>query len=354
MEGTRTMSKAPSQRKKKVTLSDVAELAQVSKATVSLVLRDNPRISQATRRRVLAAVESLGYVYNRQAASLRTQRSDTIGLIIKDVSNPFNAELTAGGESQLALQGYSLLLGTTDDNLDKQSRMITIMLERDVDGLILSPAAGTSTASLQKWMEYCPIVLMNQYYTALAADCVGMDNENGTARAIEHLIQQGHRRIAFVGGYETTTTRQRRLRSYRDILRKHDIECNPAHCIASPVTRRGGYDALQQLLQLPAPPDAAYCYSDVIAFGVMLGLRAAGIEAGGSFAVVGFDDVPEASLWRPSLTTVETDPKGMGARAAQLMLRRIAEPEMSIQRVIMPSRLIERDSTAARVCQLPS
>ena len=306
------MAKAPAGRRKKVTLQDVADRAKVSKATASLALSKHPRISDPTRQRVLAAVEALGYVYNRHAASLRTQRSYTIGLIIKDVSNPFNAELTSGAESQLTEHDYSLLLCTTDDDLDKQTRMIKTMLERDVDGLILSPAAGTTTESLRELMGYCPLVLLNPYYADLAADNVGMDDENGSVLAVEHLIRLGHRRIAFVGGFEATTTRQRRLRSYRDTLQRHNIPFDPALCINCPVTRRGGYDAIHQLLEMAEPPAAAYCFSDVIAFGVMLGLRAAGIEAGGTFAVVGFDNVAEASLWHPSLTTVSTDPQADG------------------------------------------
>ncbi len=336
-------------RRKHVTLKDVAEVAGVSKATASLVLSNNPRISDATRLRVLEAVEALGYVYNQRAASLRTQRSFTIGLIVTDVLNPYSAELTSGAESALAEHDYSLVLATTDDDLEKQSRIIQTMLERDVDGLILGPVAGTTAASLQAIMGHCALVLTNPYYEDLAADCVGMDDENGTRWAVRHLIQQGRRRIAFVGGYPTSSTRQRRLYSYRETLKAHGITFDPALCVDSPVTRRGGYDAAHQLLRMKQPPSAAYCYSDVIAFGVMLGLRAAGLEAGADFAVIGFDNVPEASLWHPSLTTVSADPRGLGEQAAQLMLRRIWTPDAPIQRAIMPSRLIVRDSTAALI-----
>lgn len=341
------MTNSGGRRRQKVTLQHVAEAAHVSKATASLALNNNPRISEATRKRVLAAVEALGYVYNQRAASLRTRRSNTIGLIIKDVSNPFNAELTSGAEAQLAEHDYSLILATTDDDLGKQSRMIQTMLEHDVDGLILSPVAQTGTESMRELMQFCPLVLLIPYYPDLAADCVGMDDEKGTARAVEHLIHLGHRRIAFVGGYAAQATRSRRLESYRDTLRRHHIAFDPALCIASPVTLRGGYEAVQQLLSLPAPPSAAYCYSDVNAFGLMLGLRAAGIEAGREFAVIGFDDVPEASLWHPSLTTVSADPRGLGEKAAQLIHRRIMTPDAPVERIIMPSQLVLRDSTAA-------
>ncbi len=341
------MPKAPIPRRKKTTLQDVAALAQVSTATASLVLKGNPRISESTRQRVQAAIDSLGYVYNQRAASLRTHRSYTIGILVKDVSNPFNAELIAGAEAQLAQRDYSLLLCTTDDDLQKQERLLKTMLERDVDGLMLSPAAGTPTASLRKLMEYSGLVLLNQYYEALASDCVGMDDEGGTRQAVEHLIRLGHRRIAFVGGFQQALTRQRRLDCFRRMLQARKIEYDAALAVNTPVSRRGGYDAIQQLLAMPQPPSAAYCFSDVIAFGVMLGLRAAGIEAGKDFAVIGFDDVGEASLWHPSLTTVATDPRGMGGRAAQLLLNRIAEPDMPLQRNIMPARLVPRDSSAA-------
>ena len=250
------MTNAGGARRQKVTLQHVADAANVSKATASLALSNNPRISEPTRQRVLEAVESLGYVYNQRAASLRTQRSYTIGLIIKDLSNPFNAELTSGAESQLADHDYSLVLATTDADLGKQSRMVQTMLERDVDGLLLAPTAGTATASLQRLMDYCPLVLLTPYHADLAADCVGMDDEKGTARAVEHLIQQGHRRIAFVGGFETELTRQRRSQSYRETLQRHNIEFDPALRVAGPVSRRGGYDAVHQLLNMPQRADS--------------------------------------------------------------------------------------------------
>ncbi len=341
------MSAAPTKPKKKATLKDVADAANVSTATASLALRSSPRISPATSRRVKAAAASLDYVYNQRAASLRTQRSSTIGLIVRDMSNPYFAELTSGAESVLARQDYSLLLAADGGYHEKQARLIRAMLERGVDGLLLSPVTGSDLETLRKTAAYCPLVLLTPYFPQLGVDCVGMADEDGTARAIEHLIAQGHRRIAFIGGYDQEETRRRRLHSYRQILQRHAIDFDPALCVESPTTRRGGYEAVQQLLDNPQTPGCAFCYSDVIAFGVILGLRAAGIEAGRDFAVIGFDDVEEASLWQPSLTSVATDPTVIGEKAAQLMLRRIAEPDMAVQRVIMPSRLIKRDSTAS-------
>ena len=343
------MQRARDSRRQKVTLQDVAEAAAVSKATASLALRDNPRISEATRQRVREAVDALGYVYNQHAASLRTRRSFTIGLIIGSFSNPFYAEFVAGSEAYLAKNRYGLLLGTNGaDELERQARALRVMLERDVDGMILVPAAGTSPATLEQIVRHCPLVLATRYIPELAVDYVGIDNEAGARDATELLIRQGHRRIAFIGGLEASSARQDRLRGYRGALTASQIPVDPALCLASPVSRRGGYDAVQASLRLADPPTAALCYNDVVAFGVTLGLHAAGIEPGSRFAVVGCDDTADAALWQPSLTTISTDPNGMGERVAQLMLKRIANPDSPIEQIIMPSRLIIRDSTAAR------
>ena len=333
-------------RRKKVTLRDVAEAASVSKATASLALQDNSRISEPTRKRVLAAVESLGYVYNRHAASLRTQRSHTVAFIINDLFNPFNAEMISGAESQLAAEDYSLLLGKAWHDLSKQARMVRTMLERDVDGLILSPVTGTDAQTLHDIARYCPLVLTTRHYDSLSVDAVDMDNENGAFRAIEYLLGQGHERIAFIGGSDETPSRQIRLLGYRRALERHGIAYDPALSVASEVNRRGGYLAVERILALERVPSAAFCYCDLNAFGFMLGLRAAGIEAGKDFAVMGFDNVAEASLWQPSLTTVAAHPAALGEKAAELVLQRIAQPDMPIQRVTIPSRLILRDSTA--------
>lgn len=336
-------------RRQKVTLQDVADAASVSIATASLALQGNKRISEPTRQRVLAAIEDLGYVYNRRAASLRTNRSYTVACIIHELSNPFSAELTSGMESQLAAGGYSMLLGMAAQDHQKQARMVRTMLERDVDGIILSPVMGTDAATLGKIAEFCPLVLTTGHYASLDIDSVDMDNENGAARGVEYLVKTGHQRIAFIGGAEERPSRQSRLLGYRKVLQKHNIPFDPALCVASEVSRRGGYDAVQRVLAMAKPPTAAFCYCDVNAFGVMLGLRAAGVEAGKDFAVVGFDNVAEASLWQPSLTTVATDPTALGEKVAQLMLDRIGDPDRPLQRLTMPSRLVVRDSTSTLV-----
>lgn len=330
---------------KKVTLQDVANKAGVSKTTASLVLRRNPRISEPTRKRVLAAVESLDYVYNQHAASLRTQRSDTIGLIVSDLSNPFYAELTTGIQMELGKNHIGLLLGITFDDMVTHQHLGKTMLERDVDGLILVPPAGVDESTIRKLANHIPVVLLTRYIPNLEIDYVGTDNELGGRRAVEHLIEKGHQRIAFIGGHEASSARRDRLRGYSSMLESHGFPVDLSLCVTSRVSREGGYQAIQALLRLPDPPTAALCYNDVVAFGVMLGLRAVGVEPGADFAVVGFDDVAEASLWQPSLSTVSSSPEAMGQSVADLLLRRLANPNLPIEQITFPSKLVLRNST---------
>ena len=329
----------------RVTLQDVADEVGVSKSTVSLVLSNHPRISEATRRRVLDAVDELGYVYDRRAASLRINQSFTVGLIITDITNPFFAELTSGIENTLLDSNYIALLGSTSDLMDNQDRLLATMRERSADGIIICPARGTLPDSIERFSRQVPTVMVVRYLAGIKVDYVGVDNELGARRATEHLIERGHRRIAFIGGPHESSARQDRLQGYASILEKHHIPLDESLMVASPVTRSGGHNAIQFLMSIDDPPTAVLCYNDVVAFGVMLGLRALNLEPGRDAAVLGFDDVHEASLWNPPLTTVSLIPNQMGHHAADLLLKRIRQPDRPTQQVILPSTLVIRSST---------
>lgn len=336
------MNQIPGHR---ITLQDVADAVGVSKSTVSLVLSNHPRISQETRQRVLDTVDELGYVYDRRAASLRTRQSFTIGLIITDITNPFYAELTSGIEHTLLQKNYIALLGSTTDLLQNQERFFATMRERSADGIILCPAPGTPPETIRRLSRQLPTVLIARYLAGVDVDYVGADNELGARRATEHLIERGHRRIAFIGGSNDSSARQDRLRGLVSILEKHRIPLDESLTITCAVTRNAGYTAIQQVMRADDPPTAALCYNDVVAFGVMLGLRDCDLEPGRDVAVVGFDDVNEASLWNPPLSTVSATPTEMGQHAAALLLKRIETPDRPIQQVILPSTLVIRASS---------
>ena len=332
-------------RVERVTLLDVARHAGVSRATASLVLRDSPLVAETTRQRVLASMQQLGYVYHRTAATLRTQRSHTVGLVITDITNPFFAELTLGVEERLDEANYVVVLANTSESLDKQSSILTAIHENNADGILLCPAEGTSRETIDTLSSgQMPVVLVVRYLFDIDADYVGADNVLGAKLAVEHLIAHGHRRIAFIGGPATSSARRDRLLGYRSALEQHNLSVDESLLPTSATTRNGGHQAILSLLMQNDPPTAALCYNDVVAFGVMLGLQAHGRMPGQDFAVIGFDDIADASLWHPPLTTVSIAPYQMGATAAQRLLERIACPDDPPRRVILPPSLVIRAS----------
>ena len=219
------------------------------------------------------------------------------------------------------------------------------MRERRADGIMLCPARGTPPETIVRYSRQLPTILITRYLAGVEVDYVGIDNELGARRATEHLIERGHRRIAFICGSNESSARQDRLLGMISILEKYRIPLDESLMFNSPVTRKGGYTAIQKVVDGVNPPTAVLCYNDVVAFGVMLGLRNCNLEPGRDVAVVGFDDVSEASLWNPSLSTVSATPTQMGQQAASLLLKRIEQPDRPAQQVILPSTLIIRASS---------
>lgn len=330
----------------RLTLHDLAAHAEVSPATVSLVLRKSPLVAQTTRERVLASIETLGYVYNRGAASLRTQRTHTVGVAINELANPYFAELTAAIERAFNAIGYSVFLSNSAENPARQDQFIDTMREYNVDGLIICPAAGTTPKSMQRLIKFdMPCVQVSRYVRGVALDFAGNDNRRGTYLATEHLISLGHRRIAMIGGNDLTSTGWERRKGYTDALNTHGIALDPAMIVPAIATRENGAEAIKHMLKRRDPPTAAACYNDLIAFGVMLGLRQIGIEPGDDFAVVGCDDVSEAPLWNPALTSVAIDTPAMGRLAAEMLIHRMGDHGAKRRDVVLEPKLVVRASS---------
>lgn len=335
------------ERDGRVTLNDIAARAQVSRATVSLVLRSSPLVAAETRARVQAAIVALGYVYNRHAANLRSGSSRTIGFVVCEITNPFYAQLTAGVDEVLDRAGFVAFLGNTAEQISRQRRFLTRMHEQGVDGVILCAAEGTLPEALAEAnCSSMPCVLALRRVDGFAGDYVGPDYRLGVECATEHLITLGHQNIAFLGGSRRIAPLAERKAGFRAALRRHGLA--PTGIVPCAVTRAAAAKAVQELFKEPgAAPTAIVCYNDIVAFGVMLGLAEHGLRPGIDIAVVGCDDVDEAALHRPALTTIATDPRRVGEEAARLLLRRIESPSRPAEQVILPPRLIVRDSCSA-------
>jgi len=335
-------------RTKRVTVIDVAHAAGVSKSTVSLVLQGSPVIRGETLARVKQAIQSLGYVYNRGAANLRQASSSIIGIVVNDLTNSFFAELAVGVDMIVQSAGYVQFLAHSSEDVDRQSQVIASMREHGISGLIICPARGTRPEDLKPLIDSgLPVVLAVRNVVGAKTSTLLSDNYSGVKSGVRHLIELGHRRIAFLGGFPDIEVFSERTQGYFDGLREVGLTPDETLVVNSAPSRAGGVSAVHQLLARPGKPaTATVCFNDAVAFGVCDGLRAQRLEPGVDFSVVGFDDVIEARSTVPALTTVSVNPQRMGQQAAQLLFKQINSGRTEIEAIRTNVRLVVRDSTA--------
>jgi LacI family transcriptional regulator len=330
-------------RLRKLTIKDIAKKAGVSSSTVSLVLRDSPLVAKETRKLVQQLIDSLGYVRDRVASNLRSRTSQTIGLVFCEIRNPFYAELIAGINSVLDVTGRIAFIVYSAEDPVRQDRLILRLREQNVDGIILSAAEGTDPNTISRLREWgMPCVQTMRHVGRGRSDYVGPAIETGVEMAVEHLVQQGHKSIAYIGAARRTSPTRERLLGFQTALKRHGLRSGPI--VRCQPTREEGARAVCDLLAQANPPTAAVCYNDVCAFGVIHGLIERGRVPQADFGVVGFDNIADAALVRPALTTIAIEPHRIGEEAARLLLRRIADPDGPPERVILPSHLIIRET----------
>jgi len=332
--------------KERVTIIDVAKAAGVSKSTVSLVLQNSMNVSSQTRKKIVQAMDDLGYVYHRGAANLRRARAGIVGVIVNDLTNSFFAELAVGIDTIIQSAGFVQILSNTGENILRQREVITSMLEYGISGLIISPARGTEVEDLQSLtISGIPILLAVRRLAGVKFSSLATDNTAAVCEAVGHLANLGHKRIAFIGGFNDVQITKERVAGYHQGLMRHGLMAHFERVVESSASRAGGLQALQLIFADALRPTAAVCFNDAVALGVCDGLRQIGIEPGRDFAIVGFDDIIEAKSVVPSLTTVAVDPQGMGSRAAQILLEQINSTTGAPRHYIHPSRLVVRESS---------
>jgi LacI family transcriptional regulator len=267
-----------------------------------------------------------------------------VGLIVSDVSNPFFAEVIPAIEECLDAAGFTTLLGNASEDCNREARLLKTMREFPPTGVLICPSFGRDGFGAQ------PLRLMGRLPTVAFArpasglDYVGVNNAYGAELAVDHLYQNGHRKIAFVGGEPQAIATQERLEGYQRALTRRDLPLELRWIVPSSPNRCGGYRNTAGLLELENPPTAAVCFNDLVAFGLVQGLQQAGRKPSAEFGIIGFNDVPVILNSCPLLTTVDTSPRQLGEVAAELLLRRIAKPDSLLQKVILQPRLIVRDS----------
>jgi LacI family transcriptional regulator len=332
-----------------VTIIDIAREAGVSKSTVSLVLMMSPQVKAETRERVTRAMDALGYVYNRGAASLRRARSDIVGMVINDLANPFFAELAIGIERTLQNSGFIPFIANTAESVVRQAEVMRSMREHGAAGIILCPALHTDAAEIARLDSPLPMVLAIRRIAGARTSLVVSDNVGGAARATEHLIQLGHRAIGFVGGLGHMVVFQDRIAGFTRAMNAAGFAIEESLISHGMPTKEGGFLAMSRLLAAEKRPTAVVCFNDVVAIGAMLAMARSGLVAGRDIAIVGFDDTDEARHVSPALTTVSVDTAGLGERAAQMLLRQINEGERRLDSHIGEASLVVRESCGARL-----
>ncbi|MEV4756927.1 LacI family DNA-binding transcriptional regulator [Micromonospora sp. NPDC049559] len=326
-------------------IGQVAELAGVSATTVSHTLNGRRPVSAATRQRVLAAIEELGYRPNVLARGLRAGRSLTVGLVIPDITNPFYPLLARGLQDVLGPAGYDEIITNTNGDRELERAALDKMISRQVDGIAFA-VFHTHAEDLRPVIEAgTPVVRLGGRQVQRGVDLVHSDDEGGAAEATRYLLRRGYRRIGFICGQAAEGPAAERVAGYRAALVEAGAPAGPELVAYTRFSRAGGADGLAQLLALPRPPDAVLCANDMMAIGALDVARTRGLRVPEEIAVMGFDDIEAASLVSPQLTTMANPAREIGQACGRLLLDRLggAAGNPSAE-VVVPARLVRRQS----------
>jgi len=332
------------------TMKRIAGELGVSITTVSKVLNNRADISEATRSRVLAKVEELGYKRNAVARSLSLRRSHTLGIIIPDLMHSFFVEIIAGIEPVASSRGYGLLLCSSSENPEKEQSELEMLRSRQVDGIVLASAHGSGiTGLLQQLTKQGTTLVMIDRDDHPGVKChrVLTDDERVGHLATDHLLDLGRRAIAHIGG-PAIVHAKRREKGWRDALRARDIKAPDEWIVRGGFMESEGYQAMKRLLDVRPKIDAVFAANDPSAIGAMKAIWEAGLRVPDDIAVVGVGDIALGDLLRVPLTTVGWSRTEQGRHAAELMLNSLEEDsDAEPQRIIIPPRLIIRESSGA-------
>ena len=331
---------------RRVTIDDVARLAEVHKATVSRALnaRTRDQVNAETLKRVKRAARQLGYVPNAMARGLRTSRSMTIGVIIPDLMNPIFPPIIRGIETVLQAQGYTVLIANTDSHDDVEISAFESLLQRRVDGFILATGRLDDQPVVDEAKAAdVPVVLVNRGSGMGGFPLVSGDNAHGSDLVVAHLVELGHQHIVHVAGPHNFSTTRSRAEAFESAASRAGIRHEIIY--ATGLTIEAGYDAADELLAGGQCPTALVAGNDLVALGLVRRLRKQGLRCPDDVSVVGFNDMPFAEDFWPPLTTVHMPLREIGAEAARLLLRGIDAGEQEAVTLTLPVSLVVRGST---------
>jgi LacI family transcriptional regulator len=332
-----------------VRLKDVARDLNVSVVTVSKALRDQSDISPATKKRILKRAKELNYQPNWIARSLVSGRTHTIGLVVPDLMYSFFAEVAKGLSWKVRPSGYQVVMSISDEDAGIEREEIDLLLARCVDGLVLASAQAPASLDLFRTMEErsVPFVLIDRKIDGLKANYVGVDDTKVGEMATSHLFSCGCRTIAHIGGSHIGTAVGRE-NGYRKALARHRIAVLPELLVRGASDDEGGYSAMSRMLNSKPRPDGVFCFNDPVAAGAVRAVLDAGLRVPEDVALIGVGNVHYSDQLRIPLSTVDQSSSLVGEHAAGLLLRLIEKRTRGVRTVLVPPKLIVRESSARR------
>ena len=331
-------------------LKDVAKAAGVHTATASRALNERTAsmVSPQTVERVREAAETLGYRVNRVARGLKTNRSFTIGMLVPDITNPFFPPMVRGAEDGFARAGYTLVMADTDNDAGKEQLTQSVMLERQVDGLLLATARRRDPVIDELLATSVPFVLVNRTIDRGGVAAVIPDDQAGMAMAVDHLYDLGHREIGHVAGPSGTSTGSRRAAGFESAVRSRGLEPGATVEVGS-FTVEAAHAVAEALFTGPGRPSAIVAANDLIALGTLDAALELGLTCPHDFSLVGFNDMPFVDRLQPPLTTIRIDEYELGMRASQMLLTLIEDPRARRETIMLAPELVVRGSSVAKV-----
>lgn len=331
-----------------VTMTMVARSAGVSVSTVSHVVNGTRPVASTTRQVVLEAMDRLEFTHRPVARSLAAGSTTTIGLAISSMSTTYWPELVAGFQEEARRWSLQLLIADTAEDPVHEERAVANLLAHHIAGLVIIPSPGWQDTTLRLLREHpIPFVVVDRIQE-VRADQVGVENETSSAAIVDHLLQRGHTRIGMLTGLEGLTTTEERRAGYLRAHRYRGVAVDESLLVAGRSTESGGRRAMAQLLSLPEPPTAVFSAQDSMTVGGLRAIGEAGLRIPDDIALVAFDEFPWGDVFEPRLTTVAQPCFAIGARAIQLLRRRLEDPSVPPQTLRLSPEIVHRGSCGCR------
>ena len=331
------------------TIHDIAKKLNISASTVSRALKDNPLISEATRKLIKKTAKEMGYRPNIMAANFRTKRTNTIGVIVPLINRHFFSSVISGIEDIAYENGFAVTISQSNDNFEKENKIAHTLFANRVDGLILS--LGMETKSFEHLKLFSerniPLVLFDRVTDEINAHKIIVDDYAGGYRATKHLIKNGAKKVAHIGGPQTINIYKNRQKGYTDALNENGIKIDKSLVFNGNMTKNAGINAIKELIDNNKIPDAIFCANDTTALGIITYLKTTGIKIPDDISIVGFSNEPFSEVVTPSISTIKQPGFLMGQKAAKLLINQISNKKENpgFETITMPTELIVRESS---------